>query len=165
MTGKCYNGVYKGERTGKMREENKLRLKSGLMGAGLSLFFCALCYGLSAIIFSELKLISEALFACLILSVVSAGTYLLLETLVFSKTRSSAFSIGYFGTVAILSALVFFATSILPMDYIFDYSPQVNSAYLKQACIRFCIFNAVTLVYRLGQETFRYIKNVFGKEN
>ena len=148
-----------------MREENALRLKNGLKGAGLSLFFCALCYASSAIIFSELRLISAALNTCLVISALSSGCYLLLVSLVFSQRHSSAFSIGYFGTVAIVSALVFFATSILPMDFIFDFPPQINAAYMKQAYMRFCIFNAATLVCRLGQETVRYLKGIYRDGN
>jgi hypothetical protein len=143
-----------------MKDVNALRLKNGMNGAGMSLFFCAIAYLLSAVIFSEMKDPTAALLSMTALSAISAGVYLLLEATVFIKGGSSAFAIGYFGTLALVSALVFFITSIVPLTYVFDYAGTVNSLYLRHGCIRLCSCNAFALVLRLGYETFVYLKGV-----
>ena len=145
-----------------MREQNALRLKNGLIGAGLALFFCAVCYAVSAIVFSEMEKVSAALITVTVISAISAGAYLVLELFVFFKTNSSAFAIGYFGTLAIVSAVVFLVTALIPMENFFDFPASVNATYVRLSCMRLCIFNSIALVARLGEETVRYIRAVMG---
>lgn len=144
-----------------MEEKNKLRANDLLSGILLCCFFLSLAFSISAVFFSEMKNIVLSLNLMLVLSFVSASVYALLECLVFSKNRSSAFSIGYFGTLVICSASVFFIASVVPMNYIFDLPSSYTAAYLKTACVRFCLFNAAALIVRLGAETYRYLKASF----
>ena len=148
-----------------MEEKNKTRVRDFLYGILLAFIFVSLLFSISAIVFSECKIPNLALNLVLFLSFVSAASYWLLEYCVFYKNCSSAFSVGYFGTVVLGAAVTFFSTSILPLNFIFDCSPQITSIYLRTACVRFCVFNAVALVLRLGIETYRYIKLVFGYNN
>ena len=68
-----------------MKEQNLIRLKCGIKGSALCAAFCSAAYSLSAIIFSEMKNVTASTIAMLILSFVSAGTYLILEkTAVFT---------------------------------------------------------------------------------
>ncbi len=143
-----------------MLERNVNRTKNGFTGAGVCAFFCSVAYSLSAILFSEMNNVPASTIAMLILSLVSAVTYLILEKTVFMKTGSSAFAIGYFGTFALVSAMVFFVTSIFPLDYIFDVAPFYTAVYLRQSVILLCSFNAAALVIRLGLETGKYVNSV-----
>lgn len=148
-----------------MNEQDRVRLKCGTKGALLCLFFCSLAYSLSAVFFSELKNLRLSSILMLVLSFVSAATYLLLEITVFLKTKTSSFAIGYFGTFALISAAVFFITSILPMNYIFDVGGYYTAIYFRQSMIRLCLINAAALVIRLGLETGKYVNSVINSEN
>ncbi|MBQ8254690.1 MAG: hypothetical protein IJY94_04220, partial [Clostridia bacterium] len=130
-------------------------------GIVLAIIFLSLLFSVSALVFSEYKKPYLALTLSIVLSFVSAALYWLFEYCVFYKNRSSAFSVGYFGTIVLGAAFTFFVTSVFPIYFVFDYPPQLTAMYLKTACVRFCLFNAVTLVLRLGIETYRYIKDVF----
>ena len=148
-----------------MEEKNKTRVHDFLCGILLAFIFNSLLFSVSAIVFSERKDPNLALTLTLALSFVSAAVYWLFEYCVFYKNRSSAFSVGYFGTIVIGAAATFFVTSVFQIYFVFDYTPQSTATYLKTACVRFCLFNAVALVLRLGIETYRYIKLVFGYNN
>ena len=148
-----------------MMKRNVDRIKSGFTGAGVCAFFCSVAYSLSAIIFSELKSSQGAVIATLILSALSASTYLLLEKTVYLKSGSSSFAIGYFGTLAIISALVFFITSIFPLDYIFDTAAYYTAVYLRQSMMLLCTANAAALIIRLGFETHKYIEDVLNPKD
>lgn len=165
MKEKCYNKRRNDGRYAKMKEQNRIRLKCGTQGAILCAVVCSIAYSLSAILFSEMKNVLAATIAMLILSLVSAATYLILEKAVFMKTGSSAFAIGYFGTFALLSAMVFFVTSIFPLDFIFDTASFYTAVYLKQSVILLCSFNAAALVIRLGLETGKYVSSVLKQED
>lgn len=165
MKERCYNYVRNDGRYAKMKEQNRTRLKSGIKGSLLCFVFCSISYSLSAIIFSEMKNVVMATVATLILSLISAATYLILEKAVFLKTKSSAFAIGYFGTLALASAMVFFVTSIFPMNYIFDLSAYHTAVYFRQSTILLCSFNAAALVIRLGFETGKYVSSVLKQED
>ena len=145
-----------------MENKTKIRIRDLCYGILISFVAISLFFSLSAIVFSELEKPNLALTLTLVLSFLSAAIYWIFEYCVFGKSKSSAFSIGYFGTVVISAALTFFVTSVFPLSFLFDYAPELNAFYLKTACVRFCLFNAVALVLRLGIETFRYIKLVFG---
>ncbi len=148
-----------------MEEKTKMRLHDLLCGILLAFIFLSLTFSVSALIFSEYKRPNLALDITLMLSFASAALYWLFEYCIFYKNRSSAFSVGYFGTVVFSAAVTFFVTSVFPIYFVFDYSPILTATYLKTACVRFCLFNAVALVLRLGIETFRYVKLVFGYKN
>ena len=148
-----------------MEEKTKMRIKDLFFGIGLSLIFFSLLFSLSAILFSEMQKPSLALNLTIVLSFVSAAIYWFLECSVFYKDRSSAFSVGYFGTIVIGAAITFFVSNIIPIYYVFDADPLITALYIRTACVRFCLFNAVALVIRLGIETFRYLKTVFGYQN
>ncbi len=148
-----------------MKNKNEIRARDLLFGILLGLICFSLLFSVAAILFSEAKNPILALNITLVLSFISAAAYWIFEYCVFYKNRSSAFSVGYFGTIVLGSAITFFVTSVLPMQFIFDYSASLNAAYLKNACVRFSLFNAVALVLRLGIETHRYIKNIFGDKN
>ena len=152
-------------RYAKMKEQNRTRLKNGINGSLLCFIFCSISYSLSAILFSEMKSVSLATAATLILSFISAAVYLILEKTVFFKTKSSAFAIGYFGTFALASAMVFFVTSIFPMNYIFDPNAYYTAIYFRQSAILLCSFNAAALVIRLGYETRKYVSSVLTQED
>ena len=145
-----------------MEDKTKTRIHDFLCGILLAFIFLSLMFSISAIVFSELYDPALALALMLGLSFASAATYWVFEYCVFYKNRSSAFSIGYFGSIVLVAAATFFVASVFPLSFIFDFSPEITSIYIRTACVRFCIFNAVALVLRLGIETYRYIKNVFG---
>ena len=145
-----------------MEKKTKIRLRDLLYGVLLAFIFSSLIFSVSAIVFSEHQNPGLALTLTLVLSFVSAAVYWIFEYCVFYKNRSSAFSVGYFGTIVIIAALTFFVTSVFPIYFVFYYAPQWTATYLKTACVRFCLFNSVALVLRLGIETYRYIKVVFG---
>ena len=156
----CYN-----EKNGKengMEEKTKNRARDLLYGILLAFIFSSLIFSVAAIVFSEYKEPNIALTITLSLSFLSAAIYWILESCVFCKNKSSAFSIGYFGTIVVLAAFTFFVTSVFPIYFVFDYAPTLTAFYLKTACVRFCLFNAAALVIRLGIETYRYIRQVFG---
>ena len=155
----------KKERSRRMEEKNKTRVRDFFYGILLAFIFVSLLFSVSAIAFSECKSPSLALNLVLALSFISAALYWLFEYCVFYKNRSSAFSVGYFGTVVLCAAVTFFVTSVFPISFIFDYTPHINAVYFKTACVRFCLFNSVALVLRLGIETYRYIRLVFGYNN
>ena len=144
-----------------MEETKKLRVKDFLCGAILAFAVFCVFFALCAIAYSEMKDILLALKLASALSAVSAGLYAVFEILVFKDTGSSSFSIGYFGTMAVFSAAVFFAATIFPVRLIFDLTEEYNSGFLKLACFRLCLFNSAALVVRLGFETARYLKRVF----
>lgn len=148
-----------------MEEKTKTRVRDLFYGITLALVFLSLLFSVSALIFSEYKKPYLALTLILVISFASAALYWVFEWCVFYKNRSSAFSIGYFGTIVLGAAFTFFVTSVFPIYFVFDYPPQLNAMYLKTACVRFCLFNSVALVLRLGIETHRYIKDVFGYKN
>ena len=148
-----------------MEEKTKTRIRDFLYGILLAFVFLSLLFSVSAFVFSEIKKPNLALDIILALSFVSAAFYWLFEYCVFYKNRSSAFSVGYFGTIVFSAALTFFVTSVFPLNFVFDYSPLLTATFIKTACVRFCLFNAVALVLRLGIETYRYIKLVFGYNN
>ncbi len=148
-----------------MEEKNKTRIRDFLIGILISFIFLSLLFSVSAIVFSEYKNPSLSLNLILLLSFFSAAVYWMLEYCIFYKNRSSAFSVGYFITIVISAAITFFTTSVFPIYFIFDYTPDITAVYLKTACVRFCLFNSVALVLRLGIETYRYIKLVFGYKN
>ncbi len=159
----CYN-----EKNGKeksMEEKTKTRARDFLYGILLAFIFLSLLFSVAAVAFSEYKDPNLALTLTLALSFASAAIYWLFEYCVFYKNRSSAFSVGYFGTIVLGAAVTFFVTSVFPIYFLFDYSPYLTAMYLRTACVRFCLFNAVALVLRLGIETYRYIKLVFGYKN
>ena len=148
-----------------MKNKNETRARDLLFGILLGLVCFSLLFSVAAILFSEAKNPKLALDITLILSFISAAAYWLLEYCVFYKNCSSAFSLGYFGIIVLGSAITFFVTSVFPLQFIFDYSASLNAAYLKSACVRFSLFNSVALVLRLGTETYRYIKDIFGDKN
>lgn len=146
-----------------MNVQKKVRVSDFLYGVLLSFFFYSLSFSFSAIFFSELKNPNLALDFVFLTSMASVTSYLLLEVFVFSRTRSSSFSIGYFGTTVLGAALVFFITNIIPIDYLFDANAIVSANYLRLACLRFSLTNAALLVLRLGYEVVKYVKAVFGE--
>ena len=148
-----------------MEDKTKIRARDLFCGILIAFIFISLLFSLSAIVFSERGNPNLALNLTLILSFLSAAVYWVFEYCIFYKSRSSAFSIGYFGTVVISAAFTFFVTSVFPLRFLFDYAPELNAFYLKTACVRFCLFNAAALVMRLGIETYRYIKAVFSSNN
>ena len=148
-----------------MEEKTKNRVRDLLYGILLAFIFLSLLFSVAAVVFSEYQEPDLALNLTLALSFISAALYWVFEYCIFYKNRSSAFSVGYFGTVVLGAAVTFFVTSVFPIYFIFDYAPQLTAVYLKTACVRFCLFNAVALVLRLGIETYRYIKLVFGYKN
>ena len=155
----------KTERGNGMEDKTKNRVRDLLYGILLAFIFVSFIFSVAAIVFSEFQTPNLALSLTLALSFLSAAFYWIFEYCVFSKNHSSAFSIGYFGTIVILAALTFFITSVFPIYYVFDYSPMLTAMYLKTACVRFCLFNAAALVIRLGIETHRYMKQIFGYKN
>ncbi len=148
-----------------MEDNIKTRARDLFCGILIAFIFISLLFSLYAIVFSEQGKPNLALTLTLALSFLSAATYWIFEYCIFYKSRSSAFSIGYFGTVVISAAFTFFATSVFPIYYVFDYAPELSSLFLRSACVRFCLFNAAALVMRLGIETYRYIKAVFSSNN
>lgn len=142
-------------------DKNTIRLKSCISGIGLALFVYMIAYGISCIFYSEMLNIGFSLIIMAALSFVSSVCYMCLEKFKFSKTGSSSFAIGYFGTLALICALVFFITNIVPLSYIFDTNYLYTAIYLRKSCIVLCLFNAIALVIRLGAETLKYIKEVF----
>ncbi len=148
-----------------MEQKTKIRVRDLLYGILLAFIFFSLLFSVAAIVFSEYQDPALALNLTLALSFASAAVYWVFEYCIFYKNRSSAFSIGYFGTLVVGAALTFFIVSVFPIYFIFDYTPQLTAVYLKTACVRFCLFNSVALVLRLGIETYRYMKLVFGNKN
>ena len=138
-----------------MDDKTKRRIRDFLYGVLLSFIFLSLLFSIAAIAFSEYQDANLALALTMGLSFASAASYWIFEYCFFYKNRSSAFSIGYFGAIVVSAALTFFITSVFPIYFVFDYSPYLTSIYLKTACVRFCLFNAVALVLRLGIETYR----------
>ena len=148
-----------------MDDKTKRRIRDFLYGVLLSFIFLSLLFSIAAIAFSECRDAVLALDLTLALSFVSAALYWVFEYCIFYKNRSSAFSVGYFGAIVLSAATTFFVTSVFPIYYIFDAVSELSAYYLKSACVRFCLFNSVALVLRLGIETFRYIRQVFGYQN
>ncbi len=148
-----------------MEVKDKKRIRDFLYGILLAFIFSSLLFSVSAVAFSERKDPSLALNLSLALSFVSTTVYWAFEYCIFYKNRSSAFSVGYFGTIVLSAASTFFITSVFPIYFVFDHAPDMTAMYLKTACVRFCLFNSVALVLRLGIETYRYIKLVFGYKN
>ncbi len=148
-----------------MEKTMKTRARDLAYGILYSLFSFSLLFALSAIVFSEMRNIPLALSLCLALSFLSAAGYWALEMLIFSQNRSAAFSVGYFGTVVLGAAMTFFVTSVVPLYYVFDTQPIISAMYMREACIRFCLFNAAALVIRLGIETYKYLRAVLGFDN
>lgn len=144
-----------------MDEQKKPRVKDFLYGVILAFFFYSLSFSISAIYFSEKGKPNLALDIIFYISLISCAAYLLLEAFVFSKSRSSSFSIGYFGAFAVGTALVFFITNIIPLDFVFDHSGFLTATFFRTACLKLCLCNAVMLVLKLGRETFRYVRSVF----
>ncbi len=144
-----------------MEETKKLRVKDFFCGVILSFVFFCVFFAVAAIVYSEMKDAVLALNLMVILSAVSAAFYAAFEIFVFWQTRSSSFSVGYFGTLVLFSALIFFYTTVFPVRLLFDWDQAYNAEFLKLACVRFSLFNAAALVVRLGCETATYLKRVF----